>query len=73
MALVVLLWVSLSTLMSINMTAWVGDNVACDAPAVGQGQDSAHSASPYLNWSPVLAMGGSRTGEGLPLPGAGDT
>lgn len=73
MALMVLLRASLSTLMSINMTAWVGDNFACDAPVVGQGQDSAHSASPCLNWSPVLAMGGSRTGEGPPLPGTGDT
>lgn len=31
MALVVLLWASLRGLVSVNMTAWVGDNVACDA------------------------------------------
>lgn len=32
----------------------------------------AHRASSCLNWSPVLATGGSKAGEGLPLLGTGE-
>lgn len=76
MAPVVLLWASLRGLMSVNMTAWVGDNVACKAtchwPRIGTRTGLvAHRASPCLNWSPMLAMIGSTAGEGLPLPGTG--